>query len=205
MNEILLIGGGGHCKSVIDVIERTCQWQIVGIVERSDCKVSSVCGYPVIGADEDIEALYRPGRAALVTVGQIKSAIIRQRLFERVQNAGFTLPAVVSPTASMARTARIGKGSVIMNFVHIGPDASIGDNVIVNTRATVEHDAVIGSHCHISTGVLINGGVRIGDNTFIGSGAVCKEALSFGEGCVIGMGSVLRKSLPDHSIAYGVS
>lgn len=202
MDELLLIGGGGHCKAVIDVVERTGRWRIVGIVERSESGLLSVCGYPVVGCDDDLEMLYRPGRAALVTVGQIKSSAIRRRLFERARNSGFALPAVVSPSASLARTARIGPGSVIMNFAHVGPDACVGDNVIINTRALVEHDVSIGCHCHVSTGALVNGGVRVGNDVFIGSGAICREGISVGTKCVIGMGAVVRKSLPDHAVAY---
>lgn len=202
MTEILLLGGGGHCKAVIDVIERCRQWTIIGIVESADSGVKSVCGYPVVGSDDDLNSLYRPNREAIVTVGQIKSSNIRRMLFEKAMAAGFVLPSVVAPTATVARTAKIGAGSVIMNFAHIGPDACIGENVIVNTRATVEHDAIVGSHCHISTGALINGGVCVGGDTFVGSGSVCRESITVGSGCLIGMGALVRKSLDSQTVAY---
>lgn len=202
MKELLLVGGGGHCKAVMDVIERIGQWRIVGVVERVGCTLSSVAGYPVLGDDQHLSDLVRPGRFALITVGQIRSPEIRERLFCRVKEAGFELPVIVSTTASVSKSARIGAGTVVMNFAHIGPDACVGDNVIVNTGAVIEHDTDVGNHCHISTGALVNGAVTIADGVFVGSGSVCKEGISLGNRCTIGMGVAVRKNIPDHAIVY---
>lgn len=182
------------------MIEHTGVWSIVGIIERAGSLITSVCGYPVIGTDDELERYYKPGHSALVTVGQIKSSEIRRRLFARVVEVGFDLPVLVSPFASVARTAKIGAGSVLMHFSHVGPDAIVGRNVIVNTRATIEHDAMIGSHCHISTGAMLNGAVCVGDDTFIGSCSVCREGISIGSRCVIGMGVKLKGDLAEDTI-----
>lgn len=183
------------------MVERTGAWSIVGIIERSGSSLTSVSNYPVIGTDDDLVAHYKPGRSALVTVGQIKSSALRRRLFAMAEDAGFELPVIVSPLASVARTALIGAGSVLMHFSHIGPDAVTGRNVIINTRATIEHDVMVGSHCHIATGVLVNGAVLVGDDTFIGSGAVCREGISIGSRCVISMGMNVKGDIADDSIA----
>ena len=57
MKKIILIGGGGHCKSVIDVIEQEAQFKIAGIVDKSELLGSKILGYQVIGNDFDLENL----------------------------------------------------------------------------------------------------------------------------------------------------
>lgn len=201
--DILLIGGGGHCKAVIDVIEASRDWRIAGIVEAAGSDTREVLGYPVVGYDDDLDALVKHCPTALVTVGQIKTPKIRMSLFSRLTDIGFALPAIVSPLARVGKGARIGAGTIVMHFAQIGPDAQVGANVIVNTRALVEHDARVGDHCHISTGSIVNGGTRIGEGTLLGSGAVCREGISIGRRCIVAMGSRAFESVPDDTIYFG--
>ena len=103
MKEILLIGGGGHCKSVIDVIEQEGQFQIVGIIDKAELFGTDVLGYPVIGSDLDLESLAIKHTYVLVTIGQIKSPALRIKLFDLAIKAGFILPSIVSLTYFLCR------------------------------------------------------------------------------------------------------
>ncbi|WP_206951652.1 acetyltransferase [Trinickia acidisoli] len=197
MKDILLIGGGGHCKAVIDVLEATAAWRIAGIVERRDCRIKEVMGYEVVGFDEDLAALRKRCEFALVTCGQIKSPQIRMRLFHALKETGFTLPAVVSPRAHVARSATLAEGTIVMHAACVGSCAQVGANTIVNTRALIEHDADVGNHCHVATAAVVNGGTTVGDRTLIGSGAVCREGIAIGADCIVAMGSRVVKPLPD--------
>ena len=193
MNELILIGGGGHCKSVIDVIEREAKWKIIGIIDQANAAIESVLAYPIIGSDSDLEKLYSPNRAALITVGQIKSSAIRKRLFEHAKSIGYQLPSIISPSANVSKHAQIGQGTVIMNLAHIGPNVVIGDNVI-------EHDATVGNHCHISTGAILNGNATVKNGVFLGSRSVCKEGITIENNAVIGMGLSVRKNIPENTV-----
>lgn len=201
--DILLVGGGGHCKAVIDVIESTRQWNIVGIVEAPGSDAREVLGYPVIGHDGELETLFKRCQSALVTVGQIKSPNVRMRLFARLREIGFALPSIVSPLARVGRAATIGEGTVLMHFAQVGPDARIGVNTIINSRALVEHDAVVGDHCHVATSAVVNGATRVSNGTLIGSGAICREGITIGERALIAMGARVRHSIPDDMLYFG--
>ncbi|WP_116138718.1 acetyltransferase [Trinickia diaoshuihuensis] len=200
---ILLIGGGGHCKAVIDVIEAERRWTIAGIVEAPGCETREVLGYPVIGHDDKLDELSRHYQNALVTVGQIKTPNVRMRLYERLRQLGFSLPAIVSPLARVGRGATIGDGTIVMHFAQVGPDAKVGANTIVNSRALIEHDAVVGDHCHVATASVINGAARVGSGTLIGSGAVCREGIAIGDRVLIAMGARVRKSVPNDTLYLG--
>ena len=128
MKNIILIGGGGHCKSVIDVIEQEGQFRIAGIVDTPEFLGSNILGYPVIGNDSDLSSLAKKYQYALITVGQIKSPSLRIKLFDLAVKAGFTLPNIISPNAYVSRHSSIGNGVVVMHNAIVNASASIGDN-----------------------------------------------------------------------------
>jgi sugar O-acyltransferase (sialic acid O-acetyltransferase NeuD family) len=191
VKEILLIGGGGHCKSVIDVIEQEGQFQIVGIIDKAELFGTKVLGYPVIGSDLDLESLAKKHAYALITIGQIKSPDQRIKLFDLAKRAGFTMPSILSPRAYISKHAFIGDGTVVMHDVLINAKATIGNNCIINSRALIEHDSKISAHCHISTSVTINGGVTVGSGCFIGSGTTTKESIVIKKNSFIKAGSLV--------------
>jgi len=192
MKDIILIGGGGHCKAVIDVIEQEGRFKIIGIVDNSELLDKNVLGYPAIGNDSELKNLVKGCKNAIITIGQISSPSKRISLFDKILKLGFTLPSVVSPRAYVSKHANIGKGSVIMHDAVINAGAIVGDNCIINTNALVEHESVIGHHCHISTNAVINGGVVLGNGSFIGSGAVTKENIRIDSNFFAKAGSVVK-------------
>ena len=191
MRNIVLIGGGGHCKSVIDVIEQEGRFEIVGIVERPDFLETDVLGYQIIGNDSDLVDLAKKYKYALITVGQIKSPSLRIKLFDLATKAGFTLPNIISPNAYVSKHSSIGKGVVVMHNAIVNTNASIGDNCIINSKALIEHDCLISKNCHISTNATINGGVTVESGCSIGSSATTKESITIDENSFIKAGSLV--------------
>jgi sugar O-acyltransferase (sialic acid O-acetyltransferase NeuD family) len=192
VKDIVLIGGGGHCKAVIDVIEQENRFNIIGIIDKPELFGKNVLGYPIIGNDSELNDLVKQCKNALITIGQIRISLPRIRLFDTALKLGFTLPSVVSPRAYVSQYASIGKGSVIMHDVIVNANAKIGNNCIINTKSIVEHDSNIGNHCHISTGAVINGDVVVGNGSFIGSGAVTKEGVRLNNNFFAKAGSVIK-------------
>lgn len=197
MKPVLLLGGGGHCHACIDVIESEQKHRIAGIVLPTSGDHANVMGYPVIGSDEALPALLAKTPNAIVTVGQIKSAATRIKLFELLRAHGANLLIIQSPSSYCSKHASIGEGTILMHGSLVNAGAQVGDNCIINNQALIEHDAEIADHCHISTGVKVNGGVRIGEGTFIGSGAILKEGVTLGAGVVIGAGQLILNDVPD--------
>ena len=178
MEEILLIGGGGHCKSVIDVIEQEGRFSIAGIIDKRELLGQEVLGYKVIGSDDDLEEFSKEYKYALITVGQIKSNVIRVKLFHKLKDIGYNLPIIISPLAYVSKYAFIDEGTIVMHGAIVNVDAKISSNCIINTKALIEHDVHIGEHCHISTATVLNGGTTVENHSFVGSNATTKEYIS---------------------------
>jgi sugar O-acyltransferase (sialic acid O-acetyltransferase NeuD family) len=192
MNTIVLIGGGGHCRSVIDVIEQEGQFKIVGIIDKPELLDTNVLGYPVIGNDSDLESLAKIYTHAIVTVGQIRSPLIRIKLFDLALSSGFILPSIVSPRAYVSTHADIGKGTVIMHNALVNTNAKVGHNCIINTNALIEHDSNVADHCHIATNAVINGSTSVGQRSFIGSGSITKEGTTINDNSFIKARSIVK-------------
>ncbi|MBK0401704.1 acetyltransferase [Adhaeribacter sp. BT258] len=200
---ILLIGGGGNCKSVIEAIESEGKYQVAGIVDAPDRVGKLVLGYPIIGSDEDLPEFLKQVPNALITVGQLKSAASRIRIFDAIKAAGARLPVIVASTANVSKHALIGEGTVILHGALVNADAVVGVNNIINTGAIIEHDAVTGNHCHISTGAVLNGDCVVGNEVLIGSNAVLKQGIKIADKAVVGAGSIVLKDVDAGMVVVG--
>ena len=200
MDEIILVGAGGHARSCIDVIELSGQFKVGGLVEKDEKNGPGNLGYPILGTDDDLQDLRQKYSHALVTVGQIKSPATRIRLFRRLQELDYQLPFIVSPSAYLSKHAQISDGTIVMHDAIVNAKAKVGNNCIINNKALIEHDAVIGDHCHIATGAIVNGEVTVGNESFIGSGAVTKQCISIGNNCIIGAGVTLKSDIESNQV-----
>ena len=188
--KIVLIGGGGHCRSVIDVIEQEDKYDIIGIVDKKENIGKDVLGYEIIGCDDDLQAIFQTYKNACITVGFIKSNALRVKLFTMSKEIGFNLPVIISPLAYVSKHSLIEEGTVVMHHACINANAKIGKNCIINTKALIEHDCIVEDNCHISTASVLNGGVIVKENTFFGSNTTSKQGIKI-EG-FIKAGSVIK-------------
>lgn len=190
---LVLIGGGGHCKACIDVIEATGTWRILGILDLAERVGEKVLGYPIIGTDNRIRQFATDGARFLVSIGQIRAVEPRRRAFELVKSSNGKFATIVSPLAYVSPSAVLGAGTIVMHRALVNASAAIGDNVIINTLALIEHDAVVGDHCHISTAAVVNGCAAIGSGSFVGSNAAVVQGIAVPNDTFIPAGTLYRQ------------
>lgn len=201
LKPLILLGGGGHCKSVIEVVESV-GYSIIGILDRPEEVGKQVLDYNVIGVDEDIPQ-YVDKAEFMITVGFIKNPAIRITLHNKVKEAGGKLATIVASTAHVSRYATLGEGTVVMHNAFVNAGARIGNNVILNTFTNIEHDVVVGDQCHISTGAMVNGDCKLGQNVFVGSQAVIANGITIGDDVIIGAGSTVYMNIEQKGIYAG--
>jgi sugar O-acyltransferase (sialic acid O-acetyltransferase NeuD family) len=203
VKNIILIGGGGHCHSAIDVIEAEGIFSIKGVFDNNKATESLVQGYPILGNDSTLFSGIAPDCYAFITIGQIKNPDKRMEIFEALLTKNFKIPTIISPRSYVSRSAEINFGTIIMHAAVVNSNVIIGNNCIINSQALIEHDSIIESHCHLATGTKINGGVYIESGCFIGSGSIIKEGIRIGKNSIVGAGSVVLKDLPENSQYIG--
>ena len=115
MNKLILLGGGGHCKSCIDVIEQEGNYTIAGILDKKELTGQKILAYEFIGSDADINKLVDKGYFFLITVGHIKTSSIRKKLSSLLSESNAQMATIISPRAYVSKYADIGKGTIIMH------------------------------------------------------------------------------------------
>ena len=203
MEEIVLVGGGGHCKACIDVIELEGKFRIAGIVDVKEKIGQSVLGYRIIASDEDLADLSKEYKNFLITIGHIKDPTKRVKLYRSLKKFNVNFPVIISPLAYVSKYSFIGEGTIIMHGAIVNSGVQIGINCIINSKALLEHNVKVGNHCHISTGTIINGGSQIGSFSFVGSGSIISNGVTITDNIVIGAGTVVITDIDEAGVYVG--
>lgn len=193
MDKLILVGGGGHAKSCIDVIERENKFQISGILDVKEKIGQKILGYEIIGTDDDIPDLIKKGYSFFITLGQIDNAELRKKIFDKIKSLNGKLAIIISPDAYVSKHAEISEGTIIMNNAIVNADAKIGANCIINTNSLIEHECIIEDNCHISIGATIAGQVYIGQESFIGANSTIVQGVKIPEKSFIKAGSLIKQ------------
>ena len=201
--KIILIGGGGHCKSSIDVILSTGLYTIAGILDRKEKVGEQVLGFAIIATDDDLDTMKKKCDCFAITVGQIKTAAARMNIYNRLKAVNADLPFIVAATAHVSSLAEIASGTMVFHHALINASVKVGENCIINSGALIEHDAIVGNHCHISTAAVLNGNVNVKDESFIGSNASILQGITIGYKSIVGAGSWVSKNVSDKTIVAG--
>lgn len=203
IHDIVLIGGGGHCKSVIDVILSGGSYRIKGILDNAALPGTEILGVPIIGGDENIDRLISEGVSFHVSLGIVNPKSPRAELCDILIKKKAILPIIISSNAYVSPFSSIGPGSIIMHRAVVNAGVAIGANCIINTAAVVEHDSSIGNDCHISTGAHVNGNCVVESGSFIGSNATLIHGIRIGAHNLIGAGSVVLRDTEEESLYAG--
>lgn len=202
---IVLIGGGGHCKSVLDTIFNNRDYDRIAITDYELPKDTDVMGVKVVGNDDLLSDLIKNGyEYAFITVGSIKSTSLRRKLYCNAIEIGYKIPTIVDSSAVVSSFASLQQGVFIGKNTVINAGASIGECAIINSGAIVEHECSVGNFSHVSVGAKLCGNVSIGNDTFIGAGATVIQGVSVGDCTLIGAGSVVLSSVENDTIKYGI-
>ncbi|MBO5614565.1 MAG: acetyltransferase [Prevotella sp.] len=198
---LVLVGGGGHCKSVIEAAE-SAGYSILGVLDMPENIGKEILSTKVIGTDDDIPK-YVDKAEFIITVGFITNPATRIKLYNRIKEVGGKLATIIASTAYVSKYATISEGTVIMHHAFVNARAKVGKNVIINSFACIEHDSTIGDHCHISTGAIVNGGCLVGENVFIGSQSVLANNAVVGNDIIISAGSFVKNSITKQGLYFG--
>lgn len=197
-NNIILIGGGGHSRVVIDAIKNAKIFNIYGILDPNLRKNTTVSGVKVIGTDDMLTMLFKKGiKNAFISLGSIGSYELRKKIYSNLRRIGFRLPVIIHPKTTIAGDVQLEEGAFIAAGAIINPGTKIGKNVIINTRASVDHDCEIGDFVHIAPGVTLSGSVKVKEGAHIGTGASVIQNIRIGKNAMIGAGQAVRKNVED--------
>ena len=179
---IIIYGGGGFGKMVIDIIRQVGGYEIAGVIDNQKPIGTDIMGVPIIGDDDKLDGLRNEGiQHAALAVGLINDNCRREELYRKLKDTGLYLPVLIHPKATVERTAVLGEGTFVFANAVVGSAARLDENCIVNSGAIVSHDCILGEGVHITPGAILAGEVTIGRYSLIGMGVTVFIGVSIGE------------------------
>jgi sugar O-acyltransferase (sialic acid O-acetyltransferase NeuD family) len=205
MRKILLFGASGHAKVVIDILEKSGLWDIVGIIDgrRADTE-ATVYGHKVLGSDEDLPRIAQEMSVdhGIIAVGDnFRRAKIRQKILGLCPE--FKFGSAIHPGSVIARGVSVGEGTVIMAGAVVNSDTRIGRFCIVNTNASMDHDSQLEDFASLAPGAVLGGNVTIGAFSAVSLGAMVKHGIAIGEHSVVGAGAIVMRDVQAYCVCYG--
>lgn len=192
--ELTLIGGGGHCRSILQMIP-----SVIDVKGYTDLQPRPEMTIDYLGQDDDATGEWLHIAVALGTNDSLQA---RRRLIDNL-TPGHKFLSVIARTATLVDPTEIGAGSAIMHGVIIN-GARIGRHCIVNSGAIIEHDVELGENCFIGPGATICGGVKVGSDVIVGANASVRNGVKICSGATIGMGAAVVSDITEPGVYVGV-
>ena len=201
MNELVIVGGGGHGVSVFEVVRSINTYKVIGFVDNQTNTDLARHGIKHLGTDNDLDKILSDNTSVAIGLGQIGSPSPRMTIVKKLNEQIANLPVIRARSAVVSPNCEVGRGTVIFHQALINADSHIGKFNIVNSGAIVEHGVMTGDFVHIAPGAIVLGDVTIGMGSFIGAGAVLREGVSVGANCLIGAGTLVNEDIMDGQTA----
>lgn len=198
---LVVYGGGGHGKSVIDLVLALGTYDLVGVIDDGLAIGGDVAGLAILGGRDKLAELSERGvRQAVNAVGGIGDIGSRVRVFETLATAGFVCPTVAHPRSYIEPSAHLGGGVQVFPHGYVGSEASVGFGAIINTGAIVSHDCRVADYANISPGAILAGGVSIGEGVLVGMGVTINLNVTIGAEARIGNSAVIKSDVPAQGV-----
>lgn len=201
---IIIKGGGGHGRVIIDIVEKSGQFHLLGILDAQLPPGTNVFGYEVLGSLDDLNKLIieRQVQGVVIAVGDnwLRAKVTRSILLAAPHIA---FPNVIHPAAQVGRSVCLGHGNVVMAGVVINSGATIGNFCILNTNCSIDHDVTLGDYVSFAPNSCAGGSVEVGDYSAVCLGANIIDRVRIGAHTVIGAGSTVLHEMPDNIVAFG--
>jgi len=205
---LLIVGAGGFGRETAAAVHAVNavapRWDLLGFVDDDPALAGREFeGVDILGS-VDAEIAARPSAHVVVCTGRPGNHFSRFAIVRRLRLAPDRYATIVHPAASIAATAVIGHGSVILAGVVATAQCWIGSHVAVMPVVSITHDDRIGDFATLASGVRLGGGVAVELGAYLGAGALVREALTVGAWSLVAMGAVVTRAVPPAEMWAGV-
>jgi UDP-perosamine 4-acetyltransferase len=202
---VIILGGGGHCSVLIDILNML-SVDIIGVIDPDPSTRGGVIdGVKVIGSHDEEVLSYSTDSVLLVNgLGSVARPHRRAILYKSMKSLGYSFMTIRHPSSIVSGSAKLGEGVQVMAGGIIQVGAVVGSNVIINTNASIDHHCSIGESVHIAPGVVISGNVVIKEGCHIGVGATIIQGIIVGPNSTVAAGAVVIDHVLAETLVGGV-
>lgn len=194
MKKIVLIGSGGFAKEILFYSNDVPEIEVIGYIDvKENNKIKNYI--PYLGNDNNNNV--SNDAFFILSIGLID---IRMKLVSLFGEERFYT--FIHPSARIANTATIGKGTIVCPDCYIGPDVIVGKFGLINYHSFIPHNCSIGNFSFLAPLTNIGGDAIIGDNFFAGVSATIIPRIKIGNNVSISAGTLVTRNVPDDSMIF---
>ena len=206
--EIVILGSNGNCVDIFETIECINShsgrkvYECRGFLDDNpSIQGQTLCGVTVLGSLAKAGTM---GDCFFVNgIGSPANYIHKDAIIARTEIPLERFATLVHPSATVSKTAQIGRGTVVFGNVSITSNVRIGNHVVILPNSVISHNVVIDDYTCITGGVCISGGARVGRQCYLGTNISIIGNITIGDFCLIGMGSVVLEAVAENSVVVG--
>jgi sugar O-acyltransferase (sialic acid O-acetyltransferase NeuD family) len=189
MRRLIIIGAGGHARSIADIVLEQGEYSLVGFVDDAYPDLESVWEFPILGKVDTAAGFRGMAECAFVAIGNNR---VRESLFQVLADTRFELPNIVHPRAIVSSRAILGRGVAIMAGAVVGTEAMLGDGAIVNASAVVDHHARVENFGHLGVNAAMAGGSKLGLGAWMQAGSAIGYGVEVPAGRILAPGEAIQ-------------
>lgn len=203
-DKIVVIGGGGHSKLIINTIKRLDNYEILGYTDIIN--KGPILGINYLGDDSVLPEFFAKDNNCKAVIGIVPYQVSnkRQEIYYMLKEIGFNLPVIVSSSAIINEEVNIGEGTVILEKAMINVCSKVGKCVMIDPGAIIEHDCNVGNFVHMAVGAIIGGEVEVADGTIIGVGTKVIQGKKIANNSLISEGSIVVNNILINGTYFGI-
>ena len=162
MKKLLILGAGGFGQMIRETAALL-GYEIVAFLD------DAAKGADVIGKCCDYKEKLEEYPTAVAAFGNNNT-----RLFwtEQLLSAGYQVPAIVHPSATVSPSAVLKEGCFVMQRAVVNTHTVIGQAALINSGSVVDHDSVIGAGAHVGLGSIVKANCTIPSRKKVEAGEV---------------------------------
>lgn len=122
-----------------------------------------------IGQLEDYIDLLQSYDSAFVAMGNPQ---LRMYWLDKLERAGFDLPALVHPKAYVSPSAKLGKGIIVEPMAVVNSEAVIETGGLLCAGCVVNHNAHVLPGCQVDCNAVVSSNAVLPEGTKVASGTV---------------------------------
>ena len=203
--KLLIIGSGGHAKSILDSFRKNNINEAVGFIDEYKNKGETINDLKIVGKIRDIPNFVKNNDVNCFIIG-VGDNFLRKSIYEQIISLklkNFKPISIVDETATISSYSSIGKGCYIAPKTVIQTSTKIGIFNVINTGTIIEHDNKIGNFSSTAPGCVTGGNVKVGNLCHLALSAVIKNNISLGSNTIVGSNSYINKNCKSNSIYFG--
>lgn len=209
MDKIIIIGGKGTALVIADQLYdmqiKTQTVEFLGFAFDDEKMGGSINGFPVLCKTYEAYDKYKDDKDVKFIYQLYRPDLMRERI-ELLKS--YNIPEdrfyiFIHHTATVARSAKIGNGTVILANAVINSNAEVGRFCTIHSNTLIGHDTKLGDYNFLAAHTVVGSSNIIGNGNFFGLNCTCNNYIKIGDFNFVGMASNLIKGLNSNQKVYG--